>query len=214
MCKYLAVIISFMTCFSVSAQELADISLPAPQMTGGMPLMEALKARQSSRDFGTKPLSAQQLSDLLWAAWGINRQDSDKRTAPSARNWQDIEVYAVMAEGTYLYNAGKNKLEMIVKGDLRKKTGMQGFAGKAPLNLVFVSDLSRMKGVSKEDQVIYSGAHAGYVSQNVYLFCASEGLSTVVRGSVDREALSKAMGISAPKKIILVQTVGYPEKAD
>jgi nitroreductase len=192
------------------AQEVADISLPAPRMEGGKPLMQALKARQSGRAYSAKKLPVQVLADLLWAAFGINRPDSGKRTAPSARNWQEVDVYVVMGEGAFLYDAKANKMKAVVKGDLRKLTGTQNFAASAPLNLVYVADTSKMKGAAPADIVLYSGADAAFISENVYLFCASEGLATVVIGSVDRAALSKALNLPEQKKIIFTQTVGYP----
>ena len=190
--------------------DFPDISLPAPRMEGGKPLMQALKERQTSRAFSAKQLPVQVLSDLLWAAAGINRPDSNKRTAPSAMNWQEVEVYVVMKEGAYLYDAKTNSLRAVVKGDLRKLTGTQEFVTSAPLNLVYVADTMKMKRASPEDQTLYSGADTGFISQNVYLFCASEGLATVVRGSVDRKALAEALNLPEHKKIILAQTVGYP----
>jgi SagB-type dehydrogenase family enzyme len=193
----------------VPAADLADIPLPPPRMEGGMPLMEALKARQTCRAYSPKPLPDQVMSDLLWAAFGINRPESGRRTAPSARNWQEVEVYVVMEQGAYLYDAAANTLRTVAAGDLRKQTGPQAFVGTAPLNLVYVADTTKMKGSSPEDQALYSGADVGFISQNVYLFCASEGLATVVRGMVDREALAKALNLPEEKKIILAQTVGY-----
>ena len=193
-----------------SAAELADIPLPSPRMDGGMPLMQALKERRSARAFSPKALPDQVLADLLWAAFGINRPDTGKRTAPSARNWQEVDVFAVMENGAYLYDAKANVLRAVAAGDLRKLTGPQAFVGTAPLNLVFVADIARMTGSSPEDQALYSGADVGFISQNVYLYCASEGLATVVRGMVDREALAKTLGLPSNKKIVLAQTVGYP----
>lgn len=193
-----------------AAGDLADITLPTPRMEGGKPLMQTLKERQSARAFSTKTLPLQVVADLLWAAFGINRPDSGKRTAPSARNWQEVDVYAIMKDGAYLYDAKANRLRMVVKGDLRKLTGSQEFVSVAPLNLVYVADMARMKGVAPEDQALYSGADVGFISQNVYLFCASEGLATVVRGSVTRDALAQALNLPKQKKIILAQTVGYP----
>jgi len=194
------------------APELPDISLPAPRMEGGKPLMQALKNRQSVRSFSAKKLPVQVLSDLLWAAAGINRPDSGKRTAPSARNWQEVEIYAIMEEGAYLYDAKANTLRAVAKGDLRKLTGSQDFVTVAPLNLVYVADTTKMKGASPEDQPLYLGADTGFIGQNVYLFCASEGLATVVRGSVDRKALAEALKLPEQKKVTLAQTVGYPEE--
>lgn len=190
--------------------DLADISLPAPRMEGGKPLMQALKERQSSRAFSPQPLPAQVLSDLLWAAFGVNRPDSGKRTAPSARNWQEVDIYAVMEHGAYIYDARANRLKPAAKGDLRKLTGTQDFVGSAPLNLVYVADLDRMEGSAPEGQTLSSSADVGFISQNVYLFCASEGLATVVRGLVPRDALAEALNLSERQRIILAQTVGYP----
>ncbi len=192
------------------AAERADIPLPSPRMDGGMPLLQALKQRQSARAFSPKALPEQVVADLLWAAFGINRPDTGKRTAPSARNWQEVDVFAITADGAYLYDANANVLKAVAAGDLRKLAGVQGFVGTAPLNLVFVADTARMTGSSPEDQALYAGADVGFISQNVYLFCASEGLATVVRGMVDRDALAKALNLPDHKKIILAQTVGYP----
>ncbi|HQQ60452.1 MAG TPA: SagB/ThcOx family dehydrogenase [Kiritimatiellia bacterium] len=192
------------------AAERADIPLPSPRMDGGMPLLQALKQRQSARAFSPNALPEHVVADLLWAAFGINRPDTGKRTAPSARNWQEVDVFAITADGAYLYDANANVLKAVAAGDLRKLAGVQGFVGTAPLNLVFVADTARMTGSSPEDQALYAGADVGFISQNVYLFCASEGLATVVRGMVDRDALAKALNLPDHKKIILAQTVGYP----
>ncbi len=204
------VIVMVAVASAVWAQDLGDISLPAPQTDGGKPLMQVLNERHSTREFSTEKLPLQVVADLLWAAAGINRADSGKRTAPSARNWQEVEVYAVTEEGAYLYDAKANTLKALVKGDLRKLTGGQDFVAVAPLNLVYVADPSKMTGSSLEDQALYSGADTGFIAENVYLFCASEGLATVVRGSVDRTALSEALKLGDEKKIMLAQTVGYP----
>ena len=189
---------------------LADTPLPAPRMAGGKPLLTVLKERQSSRAFSAKPLPVQLVSDLLWAAFGINRADSGKRTAPSARNWQEIDVYVVLAEGAYRYDARANVLRAAAKGDLRAITGRQPFVATAPLNLVFVADPARMKGAGPADIPMYAGADAAFISQNVYLFCASEGLATVVRGAVDRKALATALKLPDTLKVVLAQSVGYP----
>ena len=189
---------------------LTDLALPLPRMEGGKPLMQVLKDRQSSRVFSAAALPIQLMSDLLWAGFGINRVDTGKRTAPSALNWQEVEVYAITEGGAYLYDAKANSLKAVAKGDLRKLTGMQEFVATAPLNLVYVSDTSKMGGTASDGQALYSGADVGFISQNVYLFCASEGLATVVRGLVDRDGLAKALNLPSHKKIIFSQTVGYP----
>ena len=196
-----------------AAADLADIPLPPPRMEGGKPLLQALKDRQSSRAFSSRPLPDQVMSDLLWAAFGINRPESGKRTAPSARNWQEIEIYAVLEDGAYRYDAGANILRAVVPGDLRGQTGPQAFAATAPLNLVFVADVSKMSGSAPEDRARYMGADTGYISQNVYLFCASEGLATVVRGMVDRKALARALNLPESQQVVFAQTVGYPADA-
>ncbi len=196
-----------------AAVDLPDVSLPPPRMEGGKPLMQALKERQSIRAFSTNTLPAQVVSDLLWAAFGINRPDTGKRTAPSAKNWQEIDIYAVTDTGAYLYDAQANSLRAVAKGDFRKLTGNQPFVPTAPLNLVFVVDTTRMKDASPEEQALYAGTDVGFISQNVYLFCASAGLGTVVRGSVANDALAQALELPKQKRIILAQTVGYPGPA-
>lgn len=192
---------------AVAAQEFSPVVLPAPQMAGGMPLMQALRERQSRRDFAPTPLPPQVLSDLLWAAWGINRPDSGKRTAPSAMNRQEMDVYVVRSDGAYRYDARSHRLLPVTGDDLRAQTGVQPFVSVAPVNLVYVS---RATGGRAEDRLIYGGSQAGFISQNVYLYCASEGLATVVRGSVDRAALARALRLPPGRTVILAQTVGYP----
>ena len=192
-------------------KELKPIELLKPQMSGGMPLMQALKARSSSREYDSKTLPLQVLSNMLWAAWGINRPDG-KRTAPSAMNLQEIDVYVALAEGLYLYDAKANILKPVLSEDLRAMTGGQPFVKDAPVNLVFVADYSRMDRITSRDRAFYSAANTGFISQNVYLFCASEGLATVVRGYVDKPALARAMKLRPDQKVILAQTVGYPKK--
>lgn len=194
------------------AQETKNISLPAPNMEGGMTLMEALKNRQTKREFSKEKLSDQKLSDLLWAAFGINRPESGKRTAPSAVNWQETDIYVSLESGVYLYNAQKNMLMGIIEGDYRKDMGKQSFAGDAAAVLVFVADYSKM-GVmaSKEDKDFYAAVDVGYISQNVYLFCSSENLATVVLGMVDREKIKKTLKLHDNQKVILTQCVGFPK---
>ncbi len=188
------------------------IKLPNPQVDGGRPLMQVLKDRSSSRSFGSVKLSDQILSNLLWAAFGINRPETGKRTAPSAVNWQEIDIYVATAEGLYLYDAKTHSLDRILSGDIRTATGRQDFVRGAPVNLIYVADFSRMGTAPREDKELYSAADTGFISENVYLYCSSEGLATVVRGSVDRPALAKAMRLRPDQKIILAQSVGYPKK--
>lgn len=194
-----------------AAQEAMRMELPKPQTEGGRPLMETLKKRASSRDFRPEKLSPQVLSNLLWAAFGVNRLESGGRTAPSAHNWQEIDVYVATAEGLYLFDAKTHGLKVIFSEDIRAKAGLQSFVAEAPLNLVYVADLRKMHGASEADKDFYSAADAGFISQNVYLFCASEGLATVVRGSIDRQTLAQAMRLHPKQRIILAQSVGYPK---
>lgn len=213
--KILCLVLMVLTLTAVDAQTpvLPDLSLPAPRIEGGKPLMQTLKNRQSSRAFSPEKLSPQILSDLLWAAVGINRADSGKRTAPSARNWQEVDVLVFLEEGIYRYDAKANILKGLMKGDLRRLAGTQDFVASAPLNLIFVAEETRIEAeVTPEDKILYAGAESGFISQNVYLFCASEGLATVVRASVDRKALAEALRFPPTSRITLGQTVGYPTK--
>jgi SagB-type dehydrogenase family enzyme len=196
----------------LSAQVAGPIVLPKPRMEGGKPLMEALGARKSTRDYSEKELPPQVLSDLLWAAFGINRPDSGKRTAPSARNWQEIDIYVATAAGLFRYDAVNHRLDPVVGQDVRAQTGQQPFVAAAPVNLVYVADYAKMGSAPETVKDFYAAGDTGFISQNVYLFCASEGLATVVRGLVDREALSKKMGLKDNQRITFAQTVGYPEE--
>ncbi|RPJ62045.1 MAG: SagB/ThcOx family dehydrogenase [Acidobacteria bacterium] len=188
-------------------QTPVQVQLPKARTEGGKPLMQALNERKSTRAFKTEKLPEQVLSNLLWAAWGTNRPDG-KRTAPSAMNRQEIDVYVVSAEGTYMYDAKAHALKPVAAGDLRAQTGGQPFVKDAPLNLVYVADTAKMSGGS--EQAVWYGAAAGFISQNVYLYCASEGLATVVRGMVDRDVLARALSLRPEQRIVLSQTVGYP----
>lgn len=188
----------------------ARIVLPAPRTTGGMPLLDALRLRRSGRDFDDRMLPAQLLSDLLWAACGINRVELGKRTAPSARNWQEIDLYVALPDGVYLYAAAAHALEPVTGIDLRGVTGTQPYVAAAPLNFIYVAETSRMEGATPELSDAYAAADAAFVAQNVYLFCASEGLATVVRASIDRPTLAQALGLRSSQRIALAQTVGFP----
>jgi len=195
------------------AQDTGAIKLPPPETEGGMPLMQALKARHSTREFASKPLPPQVLSNLLWAASGVNRPESGQRTAPSAHDWREIEVYVATAEGAFRYDPPTHALKRVAAGDIRKLTGVQDFVASVPVNLVYVADLDRMSDASAEDKAFYSATDAGFIAQNVYLYCASAGLAVVVRGLVDREALGAALGLKRHQRIILSQSVGYPAGA-
>jgi nitroreductase len=195
-----------------SLQESKVIKLPAPDLSGGKPLMQCLKLRQSSREFSPEKLPLPVLSNLLWAAYGINRPESGKRTVPSAVNWQNIDLYVATADGLFLYEAKEHALLQVLDQDIRALTGTQDFVKIAPVNLIYVGDYARIPRGTDEDKRFYSAAHTGFISQNVYLFCASEGLATVVRALINRDELAKAMKLRPEQHIMLAQSVGYPKK--
>ena len=187
-----------------------SIDLPAPQKTGGMPLMDALAKRSTARAFDSKELASQQLSSLLWAAFGINRPDG-KRTAPSAMNFQETDIYVLLKQGAYVYSATSNRLDLVVAEDIRALGGTQSFVKDAPVTLVFVADFARMGQGSVDNKKNTANIDVGYISQNAYLYCASEGLVTGARGSVDRATLGPRLKLRPDQRIILAQSVGYPK---
>ncbi|MFB0516864.1 MAG: SagB/ThcOx family dehydrogenase [Candidatus Neomarinimicrobiota bacterium] len=195
-----------------SAQELKSIQLLKPEIDRGRPLMQVLNDRRSTREFSTEKLPLQELSNLLWAAFGVNRPESGKRTAPSAMNRQEIDIYVASADGLYLYDATAHTLKPVLAEDIRAATGRQPFVQEAPVNLIYVADFAKMGESAADEKVFYSAANTGFIGQNVYLYCASEGLATVVRGMVDKPALAKVMRLRADQRIILAQTVGYPKE--
>ncbi len=190
----------------------ASIALPPPVKRGGLPLMEALARRQSSREFARDALPMQALSDLLWAAYGVNRGGGG-RTAPSALNCQEVDVFVALPAGAYRYDATAHALQLVAASDLRRVTGYQDFVDEAPLDLVFVADHARMGMVPVAQRESFASAAAGAIAQNVYLFCASAGLATVIRAWIDRAAIADALGLTHEQQVLLSQTVGYP-KAD
>jgi SagB-type dehydrogenase family enzyme len=194
---------------AVLAQGGGAIALPPPQTNGTVSLLQALRSRRSTREFSSRPLPNDVLSTLLWSAFGVNRPDSGGRTAPSAHNWQEIEVYAALPDGAYRYDARDHALRLVVASDLRAATGMQDFVATAPLNLVYTADFGKMGDASAEDRTFYAAADAGFVAQNVYLYCAAAGLACVVRGLVDRRKLAPALQLRIDQRIVLAQTVGY-----
>jgi SagB-type dehydrogenase family enzyme len=194
--QFLLLMALLLTMCSSTAQ---DITLPQPVKTGGMPLMEALSKRATNRAFAPEELDHQTLANLLWAAWGYNREN--KRTAPSAMDRQELSLYVVLKSGVYLYDAKNNKLLIVNEGDFRKAAGQQDFVATAPLNIIFVEDTTK-EGWAQLD--------AGFISQNIYLYCASDGLATVVRGMFDANELKTALKLTDTQKVIITQTVGKP----
>jgi SagB-type dehydrogenase family enzyme len=185
------------------------ILLPQPQKSGGMPLMDALSNRCSSRSFSTKELSLQTISNLLWAACGVNRPKNGLRTAPSAVNWQEIEIYISLKNGVFLYNPTENILEPYMDSDIREFTGRQPFVSSAPLCLVYVVDFNRILDRTDEMKHWYSAADSAFIAQNVYLFCASENLANVVIGAVDKSELKRIMKLPEQKYVTLCHCIGY-----
>ncbi|MGC2199560.1 MAG: nitroreductase family protein [Stellaceae bacterium] len=192
------------------AGEPEPLGLPPPRSEGGKPLFEALKLRRSIREYSARPLPPQVLSDLLWAAFGINRPATGDRTAPYWRHVMVIDVYTAMADGVWIYDPKAHKLLPYLRDDIRAKTGTQGFVASAPLNLVYVAHGERMGDISAEDKRLYASVDAGFIGQNVYLFCASEGLATVFRASLDYHELAKTLGLGPGQFVAFAQTVGYP----
>lgn len=184
--------------------------LPPPRIQGEATLMQALKSRHSIREFSAQPISQQTLSDLLWAAAGVNRRESGKRTAPSARDWREIEIYVVRPQGVQVYIPESHSLRRISYKDIRAATGAQDFPAVAPLNLVYVANYDKMVDADVEQKEFYAATDTGFVAQNVYLYCASAGLGTVVRGSLDRRRLANILGLKPYQHITLAQTVGFP----
>lgn len=199
--------------FMVNSQ---DIKLPVPDKTGGKPLMQALNERQTVRTFTQDNLTLNQLSDLLWAGWGINRPADKKRTAPSSRNVQEIDVYVAMQSGLYLYDAEQHMLKQIHSRDIRSVCGTQDFVATAPVNLVFVADMGKLdkkEGDEIMDSDLFSSwANTAFIAQNVYLYCASANLGCVIRGMVPKDKLAPEMELRSNQRIILSQTVGVPVK--
>jgi nitroreductase len=174
--------------------------------------MEALAKRHSSRDFARDALPLPLLSGLLWAAYGTNRNNGG-RTAPSALNAQEIDVFVALPTGAYLYDARANALRLVAASDVRRVTGYQDFVDEAPMDLVYVADHARMRLVPAGQRESYAYAAAGAIAQNVYLYAASTGLATVIRAWIDRAAIADALGLTHDQQVLLSQTVGYPKVA-
>lgn len=188
------------------------VSLPPPLKHGGLALMDALAQRRSTRAFAPDVLPPPLLSNLLWAACGVNREGGG-RTAPSALNAQEIDVYVALPAGAYRYDAAAHRLELVAASDVRSVTGYQDFVDEAPLDLVYVADHRRMSLVPVAHRESFAAAAAGAIAQNVYLFAAGNSLATVIRAWIDREAIADALGLAHDQQVLLSQTVGYP-KAD
>lgn len=204
-----AVVFAMVFCgtLALSAQ---DLKLPPPDTKGGKPLMQCMALRKSSRNFSSRALPAQILSNIFYAADGITREDG-RKTVPTARNAQNQLIYAATADGTWIYLPKSNTLKRISSKDIRALCGKQKFHAKAPLVLIYVAEPEKV-GNTREQQQNYAANHAGYSSQNVYLYAASEGLATVVCAMVDRKALAAALNLPAGQQIMYSQPIGYPDR--
>lgn len=204
-----AVTLALHTSSAIHAEDAATRPLPAPRSSGGMPLIDALKLRRSTRAYSERGLEPQVLSDLLWAADGVNRPSGD-RTAPYWRHIMVLDIYAAMADGVWLYEPKAHALILHMKDDLRAETGTQDFVSGAPLELVYVAHGERMTDVSPEEQRLFASADTCFIGQNVYPFCASEGLASVFRGSANQAKLGTALNLPDGQFVTFAQTVGYP----
>ena len=204
----------FVACFMLGAALFAgnakEIILPKADLTSGKPLMQCIANRATQRKFSTKALPPQIISEILFVADGITRKDG-RKTVPTARNKQNQSLYVFTSDGIYLYNSKKHSMILVKKGDYRKDCGYQSFHQKAPLVLVFVSDMKAV-GDTAELQALYAGNHSGSASQNVYLYAANKGLATVVCGMLDREAIKKILNLKKDQMVIFSQPVGYPAR--
>lgn len=206
--SFLILISSYMIAFSQ-----IKIQLPKPELDKGKTLMECLQNRHTTRNFTSEKLDNQKISNILWAANGLNRPEQNRYTAPTAMNMQELSLYLAKEDGLYFYNPIDNILERLSDEDIRKETGTQDFVGKADFELIIVADISKMEKVQDPAKYnFYAGRDAGYISQNIYLICASEGLGTVARGSFDNEKIVKLMKLDKNKFITLVHTIGYIDK--
>ncbi len=195
----------------VFGQDIKAIQLPEPNLNGSKSLAQALKDRKTTRAYAVENLSEQTLSNLLWAAFGINRPDSGRRTAPSSRNWQEIEVYVANTAGIYLYDARGNAMVPIVSGDFRSLTYTQAPFKDAPIHLVYIADLDKMGDGEEGSKMLLAAMDTGFVAENVYLYCASEGLNTGFRVSIDKANLAQALHLRPNQKIMAAQSIGLPK---
>lgn len=198
-------ILLFFSLLTISAQ---DIQLPEPQKTGGMPLMETLAKRETNRNFTQDEISNQKLSDLLWAAFGVNRPNG-RRTAPSARNVQETDLYVFIKSGVYIYLPEKNILKQVVTEDSRTKLPKQEGFTDCPLLLLLVTNYDRMDNFKPEDRDFYGAIDAGYISQNIYLYCTSENLTTCAIGMIYRDELKNLLHFNG--KAIIAHSIGVKE---
>lgn len=202
-----------------TAGKPADIRLPEPRTTGGKPLMDTIKERHSTRKYASTPPTPQELSDMLWAAFGLTREyagtgihTAGSHAAPAAHNWQEIDLYVATTEALYRYDWSAHRLEGVLGEDIRHLTAHeeQPFVLDVPVILIYVADLARMDHSDDWDKGVFPWADSAVMAENVYLCCASAGLATVVRAKFDRAPLAAAMGLRSEQLVTFSQPVGYP----
>ena len=209
---FIILTVLLVTTMNLLSQDLQEIKLNSPNKSRGSAVMKALSDRQSVREYDTKELSLQDLSDLLWAANGVNRTDG-KRTAPSAMNRQEIDVYVINKDGAYFYDAANQLLKPVAKGDFRKEVASgQDFVTTAPVSIVLVANLEKLGNPTSEGTRVTAGLDAGIVNQNINIFCAAVGLVTVPRGTMNKDELKKILKLSDNHYLMLNNPVGYPKK--
>ena len=201
----------FLTQPLLAAEPPQLITFSPPPRTGGKSVMEALHERKTIREIKPEKLSNEILGNLLWAAFGVNRPEIGHRTAPSAMNSQEIDIYVATAEGVYVYEPKPHDMKLVANMDVRGKTSGQAFGTNAPVTLIYVADLSRLNKARQETRIIYANFDAGCICQNVYLFCASEGLGCVVH-DLDRGPLRELLKLKGDQQIIMTHAVGWPQR--
>lgn len=207
--KQFLLLVAALVCLSASAAD-KTIKLLAPNLTRTAPLMQALADRHSERAFAATPLSLADLSDLLWAANGVNRPDTGRRTAASAMNRQEVDIYVILPEGAYLFDAAKSELTLVTEQDLRPAVaGRQTAVAEAPVALLLVSDNDKFRGPGSDHDIVMRGVDVGIVSANISLFCSAAGLATVPRGSMDLDALRKGLNLTPAQEPMMNHPVGY-----
>ncbi|MDR2084305.1 MAG: SagB/ThcOx family dehydrogenase [Bacteroidales bacterium] len=189
-----------------------NIKLLAPNIESGDALMKCMQARKSYREFAEKNLSLKHLSEVLWVANGLNRPAEHRRTVPSALALYPLDTYVILSNGIYFYNPEKHELEAIIEGDFRKLAGLQDFVKTAPVNIIFIANYDRYNGnrkIPQEKQLYLAALDAGHCTENIYLYCASEGLKSVVRGGAQDAELLKVLGLGNNHQFVVAHSVGY-----
>ena len=191
------------------------VKLPKPQLDLEFPLMKAIELRRTKRKWKDSNLSEQEISNILWSACGVTHEETkrckSRRTAPSACNSQEIKVYIALYTGLYLYDENKHQLVKVLSEDIREHIGTQKIMRSAPVGLIYVSDFSKLKTFQFKDddrKWFTSTTDTGFISQNVYLYCAAANLSTAILGLVDRDKLHKILGLNENEKIVYTQVIG------